>query len=254
MEIKIFAYPRRVLMVLLVGALFLATTSAIIDLAIVANGGKENASTLMTDLSDLFEIYGEGNLTSLFSTGILLIAGLLLLMISAFAHQNKMDSCRQWLVLGLIFILLSIDESVSLHERLGTIGANLLNIEDPTVANYMWLIPGGIFALLVAIGYTRFIINLPKRTEYLVIIAGATFVAGAVLVEIVEGVIASLYSFDSPLIRVSAQIEESLELLGVIVLIYALLDYLAQQLPNVSVTLILGEDPLVELNRQDAEK
>ncbi|PJF39455.1 MAG: hypothetical protein CUN54_08680 [Phototrophicales bacterium] len=244
MELKICLYPKQTAILLLVGALFLIFTSAMVDLIIAVTGGKENASLLMSDLSTLFDIHGEANLSSLFATTLLATAGILLLLISTFVQQNEKKISYQWLILGVIFIYLSVDETARIHEKLSAGSAKLFNMEGAAFAAFAWVIPGSIFVVLLALIYSRFLMKLPRKTALLFVVSGAMFITGAVVIEIAEGIVVNRYSFDTPIFRVLTQIEESLELFGVIAFIYTLLDYLAQQIPDVNLTLDLRKKQL----------
>ena len=68
-------------------------------------------------LVPLFDLDGERNIPSLFSTLVILLCAFFLSMIGA-CHANGRTYSSQWLGLAALFVYLAADELVSLHERL----------------------------------------------------------------------------------------------------------------------------------------
>ena len=68
-------------------------------------------------LVPLFDLDGERNIPSLFSTLVILLCAFFLFMIGA-CHANGRKNSSQWLGLAALFVYLAADELVSLHERL----------------------------------------------------------------------------------------------------------------------------------------
>jgi hypothetical protein len=79
--------------------------------------------------------------------------------------------------------------------------------------------------ILVAL-FFRFFLTLPLRLKKLMVLSALIFLSGAVGLEIVGGMIASSPNMSNSLYAIVTTIEETLELLGASVLVYALLDYL----------------------------
>jgi hypothetical protein len=108
-----------------------------------------------------------------------------------------------------------VDEAISIHER----------VFDHLY--YSWKIPGVIAVLIFGLIFLRFVVLLPTKTRYLFIIAGVLFVAGALGFEYV----AFKYWEQGNNIRSMAfalfsTIEEFLEMIGIVIFIYALIDYM----------------------------
>jgi hypothetical protein len=74
---------------------------------------------------------------------------------------------------------------------------------------------------------------LPARTRRLFLAAGAIFVAGAIGVEAVSGMQASLHGEQNLTYHLVITVEELLEMTGIVIFIYALLDYIGGQLTTV---------------------
>lgn len=119
-----------------------------------------------------------------------------------------------WLAIAVGSLLLSLDESVQIHERFSAPAGNFFGN------------PGGIFAaswVLAAIpivivcfaGLMPFLRALPRRTAAGLFLSGAVFVTGSVGMEMVFAYV-SVYSPASTwLILTLTWIEESLEMIGV---------------------------------------
>ncbi len=94
---------------------------------------------------------------------------------------------------------------------------------------YAWVIPGAGFVLICLVSFWKFLMNLPFRTRNLFIIAGGCFVGGAIGIEMIGGQYADLYGEAQDMTySVIATFEESLEMMGIILLIHALLDYITK--------------------------
>lgn len=170
---------------------------------------------------------GEGNIPAWYSASLLLLCSLLLAMI-AFAHKQQRSGQRVgWLVLALVFAFLSLDETAQLHE----LSIPLIRDVFHTTGffHYGWIIPAGLCVILFVLGYWRFLARLPATTRRLFLLAGTTFVAGALGVEAISGKHASLHGEQDLAYHLIVTVEELFEMTGVIVFIYALLDYISRQ-------------------------
>ena len=172
---------------------------------------------------DLFDANQEMNVPTFYSAFILVLSSLLLIRISV--HKNRQDeSYIHWLILGLIFLFLTIDELYSVHNRLGGSLAQILG-----TSGYLhndWVIPYTIATIFILTMYSRFLLALPKRTAILFVVAGLIYLAGAVGFEVIGGHHIELYQRDLTY-HIYATIEEFLEILGISIFIYSLLSYIS---------------------------
>jgi hypothetical protein len=72
-------------------------------------------------------------------------------------------------------------------------------------------------------------LHLPRKIRGLFLLAALLYVGGALGLEMVSGVIVSQFGNHNIVFMFFTTIEETLEMTGVIVLIYGLLDYIATQ-------------------------
>ncbi len=205
--------------------------------------GREELHVLLTR----FEVGDDASIPTWYSSFALLLCSILLATVAAAKKRYRDRYVLHWSFLSIIFLLLSVDEVATLHEAGG--GAVELLVESigytPSGFFYTaWVIPGIIFALVVALAYLRFLAHLPSKTRILFLVAGAIFVAGALGMEMLSARLISFYGYEnlesipfSARIVISMQtaVEELLEMLGVVVFIYALLSYISSYVKEVSV-------------------
>ncbi len=92
-------------------------------------------------------------------------------------------------------------------------------------------IPARLVIGLLLVVYVPFLRSLPRRTFRLMLLSGAIYVGGAIGMEMVGG-----YAWDRhpvrgvPIIAIMA-LEETLEMVGLAIFAYALLDYVARHFP-----------------------
>lgn len=169
-----------------------------------------------------FDLDGERNIPSLFSTGlILLCAGLMF----AIARIDQGPNRIGWRGLTSIFVFLAADELVSLHERL--IEPLRATLHTSGVLYFAWLIPYGIAVLLIAALYLRFLLRLPDTTRRRMIAAGAVYLAGAVGLELIGGAyLESLGNRHNLPYELLTTLEETLEMAGMVLLARSLVRHL----------------------------
>lgn len=171
-------------------------------------------------LREIFDVDEEESFTNWFSTIILFVASVLLFLIADKKKNDQDPFKNHWYGLAWGFGLLSLDEVAGLHETLNT------------VTDFAWTIPGAIAVLVVFLLYLKFILHLPKPTSTLFCIAGSVYVGGAVGVEHLADYYVEAYEMDNFGYQLFTAVEETLEMLGVVIFIQALLKYLVSLLKN----------------------
>jgi hypothetical protein len=100
-------------------------------------------------------------------------------------------------------------------------------LEARNLHYFSWVIPGSIIALGVLFAYLKFLFNLPLKTKLLFIISGTIFIGGTVGMELVGGIyLAQGETIQSIGYAMITTIEEFLEMMGIVIFIYALINYL----------------------------
>jgi hypothetical protein len=183
-----------------------------------------------------FDFNLECNVPTWFSVIILTIAALLFFIIYIHKKNNVIKGAHYWLTLGFIFIFLSIDESVQVHEEVAKILRPSVSNNVSGLLYWAWVIPYGIFAIAAAIYFFRFVLSLPAKTRNLFILAGGLYIFGALILELAEGHFYIKYGLDHIYNRILYFIEELCEMGGVTVLIYALLSYMADNNTSIAIS------------------
>jgi hypothetical protein len=177
-----------------------------------------------------FDMNREANVPTLFSTLLLLAAGFLLWVIARGRKEQGRDFCWHWTLLAMVFFYLAADEAVGFHELLIVPLRNLLNAGG--VLYFTWVIPGILVVLGLGIYYLRFLLHLDIVDRIRFIIAGAIYVGGAIGVEMIGGHYYWLTNRSKDLTYAFiTTLEESMEMAGITLFIFALLDYMGRHLP-----------------------
>lgn len=221
--------PRRVFRVLLgiVLGLCLANLSAQFARYFLGRGA-------LWGFTRVIDIDYENTIPAWYSSVALLLCSVLLAMVALTKRQQRDRFKKHWAGLSAIFLLFSIDEAASLHELLIEPVRNLLKADG--YFYFAWVIPGIAFVLLVTGLYWKFLANLPVKTRNLFVLAGAIFVGGAIGVEMLGGNYlqenAANISYENFAgwrgmgVALILTLEEALEMIGVAIFVYALLDYM----------------------------
>lgn len=181
----------------------------------------------------LFNFDDEVNFPSLFSGLCILLSSALLFLIAQI-HKNEGSSHLSWTFLAAIFLFLAVDEVASIHEM--AIEPLRNNLNATGVFYFAWILPYGLATLILGVSYLRFLIALPNKTMKLFLTAGGLYVGGAIGMEMVSGRYAEvhgLYNFPYGLL---ITIEESMEMIGLIIFVFALLSYISSQFPAFKLT------------------
>ena len=174
---------------------------------------------------DVVNMDRELNLPTLFSTLLLLTCAFLLRRLSTIQSN---DNAADWTLLSRIFVFLALDEALQIHEIL--IFPGLRHQIHPALAS-TWVIPYGLIALGLLWRLRQFLTALPAKTCTSFLKAGSIYLTGAIGMEMVGS-----FAVRSGLIRLHSfwygaitGLEESLELVGLILFLYALMQELLQQ-------------------------
>lgn len=184
-----------------------------------------------------FDIDGEKNFPSAFSSGLLLLCAALLLIIAVAKGANNAPFTRHWAGLGCIFVLLGTDEWLSFHEKLGI----FMETRVPTsnAFHYAWIIVGLAFVTFVGLAYGRFLLRLPKSYRRLFLAASGIYISGTIGMEMVGGYYVDNHHQWNPAIwLVLTTIEEGLEMLGTLTFAYALLTYIQSSIGELNVRIL----------------
>lgn len=175
-------------------------------------------------LIELFNADFERSITSLYSVLILFCCSILLAVI-AFAKKKEGDRyTRHWQALSVIFLVLSVDEATSMHEK--SMGPMQAIANTSGFFYFAWVIPAIIIVLALLLIYLKFLMHLPRKIQHLFIAAGSLYIGGAIGMEMIGGKYADLYGQNNLGYSAINNVEELFEIMGIVVFIYTLLSYM----------------------------
>jgi len=199
-------------------ALALAATSFGLEVA------RVELDANVTRLQQWFDVDREATVPTWF-TAALFLGGAVAVAASNLRPELR---ARGWTVLAVVLVVLSLDETVSLHEEIGDQGEELFG--DSGLFAAAWVVPGLVFAAVVATLSLRAVRMLPAATQRLVLAGGALFVAGAAGLEVAGIALddtADRIDRSLPLAAVQT-FEELFEMLGLIVFVCAIGSHLSR--------------------------
>jgi spermidine synthase len=187
----------------------------------------DNESTLLS-LIDLFSVNVENSIPTWYSTFLLLLAALILALI---AHTKwiAQDLYRwHWAGLAVTFLYLSIDEGAGIHEYLAD--PLFLAFNTSGYLYFGWQIVAVPLVIVFGLTYVRFLLHLTPAIRYGFIVAAVIYTGGALFV---EGLSASYLYDQNGVIDFTylaiATVEETFEMLGIVVFISVLLTYMRDE-------------------------
>lgn len=171
-----------------------------------------------------FNLDLEANIPTYFSSLLLLISSCLLYSIAAALKSRGDKYTTHWFCMAIIFLFLSIDEVSSLHEML--IAPLNRGYDLSGFLYFSWVIVGFVAVIVMAIFYLRFLLALPNNTKINFIIAAGVYLGGALGIEMVGGYYSSNYDTPSFVYQLITTLEETMEMVGLLIFINALIDFL----------------------------
>ena len=226
--------PGRVvrLQIALVASVVLASFGAEIILAHL----PANSYRGLVALLNKFVLDSELSIPAWYSSSALLGCSVLLGLIACQRCRSRYAYRFHWFILSLVFLLLSIDELIAVHEMLIVPLRRRLGFEG--IFYYAWVIPGLVFVIGFGRCYLNFLMHLENWLRLLFLAAGATYVTGALGMEMAEGPIDQMFGDHSVMSLVAVTIEESLEMIGIAIFTYALLCFIRTHIGTLRIRLL----------------
>ncbi|MGI9054193.1 MAG: hypothetical protein ACR2F2_00175 [Pyrinomonadaceae bacterium] len=200
------------------------------------NGGENEFLLKIVEKVDLDQEIN--NLPTWFQSSLLMLCSFLLTITALIRHEIKDKGIRFWGFLAFIFLYLSLDEAVSIHEQAAVPLRALFHSHG--LLFFGWVIPAILLVGLFFVWSLKFLRNLPARVSWLFIIAGVVYVVGALGMEMIgasyyEKFIETHNHIVDLNYTLLTTFEESLEMIGLTIFAFALLDH-------------LGSDAVLEIN------
>lgn len=175
-------------------------------------------------LVNLFNLDAEWNIPTVFQAFTLLVCSGLMLIIGLSMREMGDRFARHWIILGIIFLGMSLDEVIQFHEQTIRPLRSLLHVKG--MFYHAWVIPASVLVLVFVLSYLKFLMHLPFKTRWLFVISGALYCMGVIGMEVIGGIFITWMGQDNFSYAMITNVEEVLEMTGMLVFIYALMGYI----------------------------
>lgn len=204
--------------------MFMGAFSAIIE--VTRKSGGVDHGILLNSIGRKFHLNSEMSFPAYYSSMLLWVACLIIGYIAYVEKEKSTKYWKHWILLSVLFLALSIDEMLAIHEEVTEYLRISLNISGP--GQYAWAIVGTAFVIVLFIFFAKFLFSLPFKTQVRLYISAAVFLGGALGMELIGGYFGDA---DTTVLyhNIFVIIEESMEMFGVILFIRALLLYLREE-------------------------
>jgi hypothetical protein len=164
-----------------------------------------------------FDNNAEHNVPSWYNAALWMLTGL----VSGYLARHTDSRRGSWRLFSGICFFFSLDETVSIHERLEPLG-RWLESHLPFHLAFAWVIPGVIIAGLIVAVLLPWLFSLPPRTRNWLLIGGIVFILGSVGIETITGMVFQDVGANG-VFGLLSTVEETFEMTGISICIAALL-------------------------------
>ncbi|WP_066120722.1 hypothetical protein [Geminocystis sp. NIES-3709] len=172
----------------------------------------------------VFNLDREMNFPTLYSVFLLIISAIILKQIFLLKKQLHDPFFKHWRNLYYIFIFLSLDEGLQLHEALilRSVGDRLIGI-----FHFVWVIPYTILVIISIFYFAKLLATLPTEIMRLFLFSGGLYIGAALGFEMLEGAWVRIAGgMQNLAYSLLATTEEILEMIAIIIFINTLLTYI----------------------------
>lgn len=215
------SFARKTLIVLLISTLVVFAVHVLLKYISVVIHNEQHGA--LFELSARFDVNDENSVPQWFSQMMFLSVGVSALL-SAYLSSAK--SARfLWIVIGVIGILLSLDDVATLHEFVLQSLHNRYFLDmAPSVFVNAWLL---VLPVILLVGGSLVYWAsrvLPRRTMLVLAVGGLTYVFGKILMDSVANNVTDLF-LDSGIMQ---GLEKIFQYSGISIILYGILDHLEQ--------------------------
>ncbi len=183
---------------------------------------------------EVFEIGQEGTIQNWYAVCLLLLCAAFLALAARLERRTHGPYPWHWAGMAVVFLVFSLEEELDLHIRATPFLRSALHAGG--IFYWAWVIPGALFVLIFALVYAPLLRALPAPIRSLLIAGGAIFVAGALGLEFAEGYFFTVTQ-DPRIDAWLTLVEEVMEMIGVLLLLYAVLLHLSSYLKELRITI-----------------
>jgi hypothetical protein len=189
--------------------------------------------SIMSEPSRVFNVDQEANIPTWFTASIALYAALVASLIASHMKSQGKKSMG-WRGLACLFLYIALDEVGGLHELLIDPLRDAFGLTGWLYQS--WVIVGLGIALIVGLTYIQFLFRLPHSIRFYLIFGGMIYVFGVIGVEAIGGLVLSTEGLTDWYVQL-AHIEEFLEMMGLILALYALSEFARRELKSMTIVL-----------------
>jgi hypothetical protein len=179
-------------------------------------------SNFVERLDQFLNFDREVNFPTYFNAILLFLSAQTFLLIAYQNTHTKFYFKTYWYILSVVFLLISIDEFVRIHEWFIEWTPRLLGFGGTGILKFAWIIPYGTLVVLFGLYSIKFLRSLDMVFQKGYLICGVLYILGAIGIESVGGIIYEQNndsrSFEYLLFYTT--VEESLEMLSLILLLH----------------------------------
>ncbi len=196
----------------------------------------------MMGFFELVNFDKEANIPTCYSAFVIFLCSMVLFVLGSHYWKETHKFKYHWVVLALLFLFLAFDEIMQIHERLVYIFRDIFNATG--FFFFSWVIPALVLLPVLLLCYIKFLLDLPKETARLFLISGGVYVLGVVGLEMVSAKIyfnnTRVLLLEEPrnlMYETAVMLEESLEMLGMALFLFALLSFLEKKVGSINIIL-----------------
>ena len=190
---------------------------------------------VIATIFSVFNLDAENAVPAWYSAMLMAGSAALILVVAAALRDIDPLNSHRWRVLAYIFFFLSIDEAISIHERMTVPLREAFGFSG--VLYYSWVV----VAAPLLVGGVHYFFPLVKQlvpqVRRRVIAAGAMYLIGAVGLELAAGYILT-NNLGNDIFAIAFVAEESLEIFGLTLFVSALVLQLALFTPRVTFRIV----------------
>lgn len=186
--------------------------------------------SIMSEPSRVFNIDQEANIPTWFTAGVALYLAMMASMIAS-AVKSQGKSAWAWRGIALMGIYIAMDEVAGFHEL--SIDPIRDNWEISPWLYQSWVIPATVLVLFVAFIYLKFLWKLPIYAKVYLILGALIYITGAIGVESIGGFVLTTQGLNDWYVQL-AHIEEFLEMMGLIIILYSVVEYARRELKSMT--------------------
>jgi hypothetical protein len=182
-------------------------------------------------MTNQFNVNAEINVPTYFNSFILLAASFLMFIVAAWKKVQRDPLRFHWTGLGFILLIFSIDDMVSLHERMSKLFKGWTDLNG--LFFFKWTIFGIMFLIVFGLVYLWFFWKLDNKFKFLFLLSAVVYFGGALGLEMIGGRFANFNTTKNFGYSLYTTLEEGMEFIGVTLLIYSTLKYIETYFPKV---------------------